>query len=89
MRKLLLFTVAALSFIVFGDTRSAIRLIAQSNANTIVNPNTYQDLRWRSIGPISSRVWRLPPPVRVRVGSMGHREKSDRKLYRTSRRSAR
>ena len=51
MRKLLLFTVAALSFIVFGDTHSAIRLLAQSNANAIVNPNTYQDLRWRSIGP--------------------------------------
>src|SRR5919201_3946717 len=24
---------------------------AQTNTNTIVNPNTYQDLRWRSIGP--------------------------------------
>ena len=51
MRKLLLLTVAALALIVFGDARSDIRLIAQSNANTIVNPNTYQDLRWRSIGP--------------------------------------
>src|ERR671935_1768636 len=24
---------------------------AQTNTNTIVNPNTYQDLRWRSVGP--------------------------------------
>jgi len=51
MRKLLLLTVAALAFIVFGDARSDIGLIAQANANTLVNPNTYQDLRWRSIGP--------------------------------------
>jgi photosystem II stability/assembly factor-like uncharacterized protein len=50
MRKLLL-TATALAFIVFGDARSDLRLIAQSNANAIVNPNTYQDLRWRSIGP--------------------------------------
>ena len=50
MRKLLLAS-AALAFIVFGDTRSDVRVIAQTNANTIVNPNTYQDLRWRSIGP--------------------------------------
>ena len=35
----------------FGDARSDTRAIAQSNANVIVNPNTYQDLRWRSIGP--------------------------------------
>jgi photosystem II stability/assembly factor-like uncharacterized protein len=42
---------AALAFIVFGDARSATRAIAQANANTIVSPNSYQDLRWRSVGP--------------------------------------
>ena len=51
MKKLLPPTFAALALIVFGDARSATRALAQANANTIVNPNTYQDLRWRSIGP--------------------------------------
>ena len=51
LRKLLLLTFAALAVIFFGDARSATRAIAQANANTIVNPNSYQDLRWRSIGP--------------------------------------
>jgi photosystem II stability/assembly factor-like uncharacterized protein len=51
LRKLLLLTFAALAVIVFGDARSATRAIAQANANTSVNPNLYQDLRWRSVGP--------------------------------------
>src|SRR5260221_8548924 len=51
MRKLLLLLSAALAAIVFGDAPSDSRLIAQSNANAVVNPNLYQDLRWRSIGP--------------------------------------
>ena len=51
MRKLLLLTATALTIMVFGDARSVTRAIAQSNANIIVNTNTYQDLRWRSIGP--------------------------------------
>jgi photosystem II stability/assembly factor-like uncharacterized protein len=51
MKKLLLIAFAALAFIVFGDAPSATRALAQANANTVVNPNTYQDLRWRSIGP--------------------------------------
>ena len=34
-----------------ADSQIATRLHAQANANTIVNPNTYQDLRWRTIGP--------------------------------------
>ncbi len=50
MRKLLL-TVTALTLVVLGDARSDTRAIAQSNANVIVNPATYQDLRWRSVGP--------------------------------------
>src|SRR3981081_691557 len=51
MKKLLLLGFAATALIVFGDARSATRVLAQANANTVVNPNTYQDLRWRSIGP--------------------------------------
>ncbi len=51
MKKLLLLAIAALAIIMFGDPRSATRALAQANANTIVNPNAYQDLRWRSIGP--------------------------------------
>ena len=51
MKKLLLLAIAALAVIMFGDPRSATRALAQANANTIVNPNAYQDLRWRSIGP--------------------------------------
>ena len=56
MKKLLLLTFAALAFIVFGDARSDTRAVAQSNPNTVVNPNTYQDLRWRSIGV--PRLWK-------------------------------
>ena len=51
MRKSLLLASAALAFIVVGHARSETRVSAQADANTIVNPNTYQDLRWRSIGP--------------------------------------
>jgi photosystem II stability/assembly factor-like uncharacterized protein len=51
LRKLLLLTAAGLAFIIFGDARLATRAIAQANGNTIVSPNSYQDLRWRSIGP--------------------------------------
>ncbi|HMB79304.1 MAG TPA: hypothetical protein VKI43_04530, partial [Vicinamibacterales bacterium] len=51
MRKIFLLTFAALALIVFGGARPDTRVHAQANANTVVNPNTYQDLRWRSIGP--------------------------------------
>src|SRR3954452_11350269 len=51
MGKLLLLTATALTIVVLGDARSNTRVIAQSNANVVVNPNTYQDLRWRSVGP--------------------------------------
>lgn len=51
MRKLLLFTSVALVFVVFGHDRAAVDVVAQSNANTIVDLKTYQDLRWRSVGP--------------------------------------
>ena len=51
MRKLLPLTVASLAVIVFGDARSANRAIAQAGSSAVINPNTYQDLRWRSVGP--------------------------------------
>src|SRR4051812_21967555 len=51
MRKLLLFTATALALAVLGDPRSETRALAQAGATVAVNPNTYQDLRWRSIGP--------------------------------------
>ena len=50
MKKLSLLACATtVSLVVFGHDRAATR--AQSNPNVVVNPNTYQDLRWRSIGP--------------------------------------
>ncbi|HEX3646534.1 MAG TPA: hypothetical protein VHT95_13060 [Vicinamibacterales bacterium] len=51
MKKLVLLAASALALIVFGDAQSDPRLMAQSDANTVINPNLYQDLRWRSIGP--------------------------------------
>jgi hypothetical protein len=39
MKKLVLPAAAALAFIVFGDAPSDMRLSAQSDANTVVNPN--------------------------------------------------
>ena len=52
MRRLVTLTCAVtLSLVVFGHDRAATRAIAQSNPNVVVNPNTYQDLRWRSVGP--------------------------------------
>ena len=34
-----------------SDLRLSPGLQAQANANVVVNPNTYQDLRWRTVGP--------------------------------------
>jgi photosystem II stability/assembly factor-like uncharacterized protein len=34
-----------------SDRRFTTRLFAQAGGNAVVNPNTYQDLRWRTIGP--------------------------------------
>src|SRR6266478_1726658 len=52
MRRLVVLTCATtLSVVVFGHDRAATRALAQSNPNVVVNPNTYQDLRWRSVGP--------------------------------------
>src|SRR5262245_850211 len=53
MKRLLLVmagVIAAASFHPAVPARIA-RLQAQASPNVIINPNTYQDLRWRSIGP--------------------------------------
>ena len=51
MKKLLLLTCAVAALVPAGYSRVAPRLFAQANGNTIVDVRTYQDLRWRSIGP--------------------------------------
>jgi photosystem II stability/assembly factor-like uncharacterized protein len=51
MKKVLLLIVAVASLVPLGYSQVAPRLFAQANANTIVDLRTYQDLRWRSIGP--------------------------------------
>ena len=51
MRTLALLGCAALSLLVFGHDRAAVQVSAQSNANVVINPNMYQDLRWRAVGP--------------------------------------
>src|SRR5499427_5123502 len=52
MRKLLLLSVTALTFISFSHAEHA-RVIAQTSSagNAIVDLKTYQDMRWRSVGP--------------------------------------
>ena len=54
MRKATVLTlaiVAAVSLQRVSDTQLATRLHAQSSPNTLINPNMFQDLRWRTIGP--------------------------------------
>jgi photosystem II stability/assembly factor-like uncharacterized protein len=53
MKKPLLVTFALATLIAIcpAPDRAGTRVHAQANANAVVNPNTYQDLRWRSIGP--------------------------------------
>src|SRR5262245_62486554 len=54
MRKLVYLLLAIASVLAVyraSDTQLATRLHAQANANAVVNPNTYQDLRWRTVGP--------------------------------------
>ena len=51
MKKLLLLACAVAALVPAGYSRVAPLLFAQANGNTIVDPRTYQDLRWRSIGP--------------------------------------
>src|SRR5262245_36423263 len=54
MRKPIVLTlaiVAAVSLQRVSDPQLATRLHAQSSPNTLINPNMFQDLRWRTIGP--------------------------------------
>jgi photosystem II stability/assembly factor-like uncharacterized protein len=54
MRKPLLLTSSAcalLAVVIFGGSRASVRLAAQVDGNTVVDLKSYQDLRWRSIGP--------------------------------------
>src|SRR6266542_7156820 len=53
MKKLLLVTAGVIAVASSNPAPGAriARLHAQASTNVIINPNTYQDLRWRSIGP--------------------------------------
>src|SRR5262245_52939620 len=52
MRKVIALTVLAAALAALHSApRVATRLFAQAAGNTIINPNSYQDLRWRTIGP--------------------------------------
>jgi photosystem II stability/assembly factor-like uncharacterized protein len=51
MKKLLVILAAAGVLAPSGLTRFSPLALAQSGSNVVVNPNTYQDLRWRSVGP--------------------------------------
>src|SRR5262245_51392063 len=51
MRKLLLLTFIGFTLTFATQRATETRVGAQSNANIIVDLKTYQDLRWRSIGP--------------------------------------
>jgi photosystem II stability/assembly factor-like uncharacterized protein len=53
MKKTLLLTFAAAAAIAFlhAPIHVATRLAAQSAGNATINPNLYQDLRWRTVGP--------------------------------------
>jgi photosystem II stability/assembly factor-like uncharacterized protein len=50
MRQLLLLTSAIVALVSLPHA-SHTRVLAQAAGNAVVNPNTYQDLRWRSVGP--------------------------------------
>jgi photosystem II stability/assembly factor-like uncharacterized protein len=51
MRHSVLLALAAITLFGFGDTRAITRAIAEPDANGIIDTKTYQDMRWRSIGP--------------------------------------
>ena len=50
MRKLLLLSFTAIALLTYEHADRA-RVIAQTTGNTIVDLKTYQDMRWRSVGP--------------------------------------
>jgi photosystem II stability/assembly factor-like uncharacterized protein len=51
MKKLFLLTFAVAVVTPLAYSHVASRVLAQSTSNNVINPNAYQDLRWRSIGP--------------------------------------
>jgi photosystem II stability/assembly factor-like uncharacterized protein len=52
MRKtVFLISALLLSTALLHHSRDLTRAIAQSASNAVINPNAYQDLRWRNIGP--------------------------------------
>src|SRR5438094_1321415 len=53
MKKLLLGLAALIALVSLHPApgTSVTRLHAQASPNVVINPNTYQDLRWRSVGP--------------------------------------
>src|SRR5260221_11742811 len=51
MKKLLLLRCFAESIAIAGRYAVLPPVHAQANGNNVVNPNAYQDLRWRSVGP--------------------------------------
>src|SRR5947199_4799959 len=40
-----------LAVLAFSEARTVPRAIAQADPNTIIDPKTYQDMRWRQVGP--------------------------------------
>jgi photosystem II stability/assembly factor-like uncharacterized protein len=51
MRKLVLLSCITLSLVVARRETALPSLSAQATTNGVINPNAYQDLRWRSVGP--------------------------------------
>ena len=51
MKKLLLLSCVAVTMAIAGRHGGLPRVHAQANGSTVINPNAYQDLRWRSVGP--------------------------------------
>jgi len=54
MRKPLYFILAIATLVALqraSHSQLDQRLYAQANPNTLINPNTFQDLRWRTVGP--------------------------------------
>ncbi len=49
--KKLAFACTVLALALMARNHSALHLAAQTNGNVVLDPATYQDLRWRSIGP--------------------------------------
>ena len=51
MQKHVSLAAVALAVLALSEARTVPRAIAQADPNTIVDPKTYQDMRWRQVGP--------------------------------------